>query len=82
MINKYGKLAVVHFSRMFLAHLPCCFSTHPPKREFLGIDLTMLFGVKNFGNTSALRFMFFSKCYKFKLNLKNKEKNWEKVSSF
>ena len=31
----------------------------PLKWDFLGIDLTMFLGVRNFGNTSAMRVIFF-----------------------
>ena len=43
---------------------PSCFSKDPLKRDFLDIDLTTFFGVSNFGNTSAMRFIFFLKMFK------------------
>ena len=41
------------------ACLPCCFFTDPLKWDFLGIDLTKFLGVRNIGNTSAMRVIFF-----------------------
>ena len=40
-----------------------CFLSDPLKWDFLGIDLTMFLGVRNFGNTSAMRVIFFSKMF-------------------
>ena len=39
-------------------------------------------GVRNFGNTKAMRVIFFSKCLKFYLDFKNAAKNLEKVFCF
>ena len=47
-----------------LSHLPCCLSKGPLKRDFLDIYLTTLFGIRNLGNTSAMRVVFFLKVYK------------------
>ena len=33
------------------------------ERDFLGIYLTMFLGVRNFGNTSAMRVIFFLKMF-------------------
>ena len=45
------------------AHLTCCFSTDSLKWDFLGIEITMFSGVKNFGNTSAISVIFFLKMF-------------------
>ena len=55
-INKYAK-------RVW-AQLPCCFSKGPLKKDFLNIYLITFFGVRNFGNTSAMRVIFFLKIFK------------------
>ena len=47
-----------------LAALTCCFSKGPFKRKFLDSYLTTYFGVRNFGNTSAMRVIFFLKIFK------------------
>ena len=47
-----------------LLPLTCCFAKVPMKRDFLEIRLTTFFGVRNFGNTSAMRRMFFLKKFK------------------
>ena len=39
--------------------LPCCFPKDPLKQDFLDIDVTMFFEVRNFGNTSAMRVILF-----------------------
>ena len=52
------------------------------KLNFLGIDLTRCFWVRNFGKTSAMRSPFFKKCSKFKLDFKNAEKNKKKFFVF
>ena len=55
----------------------------PSKQDFFDIDLTRFFGVRKFGNTSAMRVIFFFwKCSKFKLDFKNAEKKSEKVFYF
>ena len=46
------------------ARFPCCFPKDPLKRDFLDIDVTMFFGVRNFGNTSAMRVILFLKMFK------------------
>ena len=63
-------------------HLPCCFLKDPLKRDFLDIDLTKFLWVRKFGNTSAMRVIFFEKCSKFKPNFKSGEKKSENVFSF
>ena len=40
------------------------------------------FRVRNFGNTKSMKVIFFSKCWKFNVNLKNAAKNWEKHFCF
>ena len=55
--------------------LPCWLSKGPLKCNFFDIYLTTFFGIRNFGNTSAMRVVFCSKCSKFYLNFKNAEKN-------
>ena len=52
------------------------------KRDFLGVDLTRFFWVPNFGNTSAMRVIFFKKISKLKLDFKNEEKNQKKFFVF
>ena len=63
-------------------HLPCCVSKCPMKRDVLDNYLTMCFEVLNFGNTSVMRVIFYCKCSKFNVSLKNAPKNWEKVCCF
>ena len=48
-----------------LGPLPCCLSKFLLKRDFLDICLTTSFAVPNFENTSATRFICFSKIFKF-----------------
>ena len=63
-INKCGAGAVVHISTGW-TRLPGCFSKGNLKRQFLDIDLTTCFGVRNLGHTSAMRvFLFFLKMLK------------------
>ena len=64
------------------AHSPCCFLSDPLKRDFLGIDLTIFLGVRNFGNTSAMRVIFFGKCSKLKVDFKNEKKIQKKFFVF
>ena len=64
------------------ASLPCCFPKGPFKRDFLGIDLTRFFWVRNIGNTSAMRVIFFQKYSIFKLDFQNAEKKSENVFCF
>ena len=64
------------------ARLPCCLSRGPLKREFLDIYLSKSFGVGNFGNTEAMRVIFFWKCSKFNGDLENAAKKQEKIFCF
>ena len=61
-------------------------SKGPLKRDFLHNYVTTFLGVRNFGNTSAVRVIFLSKCSKFHLNFKNakkkKKKKCQKAFSF
>ena len=54
----------------------------PLKRDVLGIYLSTCFVVGNFGNTEAMRVIFFWKCLKFNADSKNAEKNLEKIFYF
>ena len=45
-----------------LVPLTRCLLKGPLKGYFLDIFLTSLFGVRNMGNTSAMRVIFFLKC--------------------
>ena len=61
------------------ARLPCCFGKDPLKRDFVAIDLTLFFGLRNFGNTSARRvILFFWEYSKLKRDFKNAEKKLRK----
>ena len=60
----------------------CCLSKGPLKGNFLEIWLKKFFGVRNFGNTSTMREIFFWGCSKLNLHFRNAEKNWENVFSF
>ena len=62
-----------------LGRFSCCFSNCLQKCDFLDIYLTTVSRIRNFENTSAMRFIFFWKFSKFNLNVKNAEKAWEKV---
>ena len=62
--------------------LTFCFTKGFMKRDFLEIWLTTFYVARNFGNTSALRMIFFSKCSKFNIDFKNAETNWENVFCF
>ena len=44
--------------------LPCCFSKGLYKQDFLDINLTTTFRIRNFENTSATRVIFFFKIFK------------------
>ena len=68
MINQYGKGAGV--------------SRGPLKQGLLDIYPTTFFKVGNFGNTEAMRVIFLRKCWKFNADLKNSEKNSEKIVCF
>ena len=63
-----------------MACFPPCFSKGLQKRDFLDIYLSTI--SCNFGNTSAMRFIFVWKCSKFYLHFKNAEKNGEEVFPF
>ena len=45
-------------------HLPCSFSKDLLKQDFLDVCLTTSFVVRNFGNTEAMRVIFFLKMFK------------------
>ena len=45
------------------------------KSDFLNVYLTTLFGIRNFGKTSAMRVIFFLKVFNIPLHFKNAEKN-------
>ena len=62
--------------------LTCCLSKGPMKGDFLEIRLTTFFGVRNFGNRSGMRLIFFTKCSKFNLDFKNADTNSENVFCF
>ena len=72
-INEYSEGAAVHIESV-LAHLPCCLSRDPLKRDFLDIFLTTSFDIRNFGNTLAMGLIFLKKYSKFNVNLKNAHK--------
>ena len=57
------KVVWVRFQHCLL-HLTCYFPKGPRKEDFLEISLTTFFGVRNLGNTSAMRTMFFFKKFK------------------
>ena len=62
------------------ARLPCCLSKGTLKWYFSYIYLTTLLEVRNFGNTLAMIVVFFlGICSKFTVDLKNREKNSEKL---
>ena len=42
-----------------LIALNCCFPKNSLKLDLLGLDLARFFCVRNFGNTSAMRVIFF-----------------------
>ena len=54
----------------------------PLKRDVLGIYLSTCFVVGNFGNTDAMRVIFFWKCLKLNADSKNAEENSEKMFCF
>ena len=62
--------------------LPCCLSKSRVKREFLDTCLTTFFGVHNFQNTSAMRFIFLEKCSKRTVDLKYAKKSLSKELFF
>ena len=55
--------------------LPCCLSKGPLKRDFLDKYLTTFFGVRNFGNESAMKVIFFLQYSKFNVDFGNARKN-------
>ena len=68
--------------KQYLVRLTCCFTKSPLKGDFWEIWLTTFFGVRNFGNTSAMKVIFFRKCWEFTIAFANAAKNWESVFSF
>ena len=48
------------------------------KRDFLDIDVTIFFGLCNFGNISAIRVIFFLKLFKVYTRLQKWSKKIEK----
>ena len=50
--------------------------------DFSDIYQITFFGDGNFENTSVMRVIFFLKCSKFNVDLKNEDKNREKVFFF
>ena len=80
-INKYGKDGAVPLQQCFVP-LTCRLSKGPMKRDFLEIWLTTFFGVRNFGNKSAMKVIFFWKCSIVNLHFKSAVSNWENVLSF
>ena len=59
----------------FWARLPCCFPKDLLKRDFLDIDLTLYFRIRNLEIPQQWDSSFFWKCSKFKLAFKNGEKS-------
>ena len=66
----------------YLIPFPICLSKGPLKRDFLDIYLTTFFGIRNFGNRSVMRVIFFFKVAKFYLHFKNAEKYSHKAFCF
>ena len=65
------------------AHSPCCLSKGTVKRHFLDIYLTTFLWVRNFGNTLAVKVIFFVwNRSKFNIDLKTAEKNGEIIFCF
>ena len=62
-------------------HLPCWLSKGPLKRDFLDIYLTMFFGIHNFQNTSAMRFIFLLKVFKIFARFQKRRKKLRKLAS-
>ena len=54
----------------------------PLKPELLDIYPTTSFDVSNFSNTEAMRVIFFCKCSKLNADMKNAEKDCEKIFCF
>ena len=63
-INKYSKGAAVQISTMFGLVYHVAFGKDALKKDFLGIDLTSFFGVRNIGHKSAMSVIFFLKTCK------------------
>ena len=59
-----------------------CFSKGPLKCDFVDIYLTTFFGIRNFGNTSATKVIFFLEVFKFYLHFKNEERKLRKSFLF
>ena len=57
--------------------IPCCLLKVLLKQEFLDIYFTTYFGVRNFGNTSAMRVILFWNRSKFNIDLKYEETSSE-----
>ena len=81
MIKEYDKSVVMHIWAV-LGHV-----YHVACRRVLWNTIYRhlsdhVFGVGNFGNATSIRVIFYSKCSKFKLNLKNAPKNCEKDFCF
>ena len=74
LINKSNKRAVVQISTVFgtVYHVAYLRSVWNGTLTF-DICLTTFFGISIFVSASAMRFIFFSKCPKFKLDFKNRE---------
>ena len=62
--------------------LPCSLSKGLLKQGFLDTSPTRSFAVPNFGNTKAMRVIFFWNCSKFNLDFRSAEKKWLKIFSF
>ena len=58
--------------------LPKCFQ----KQDLLCIEVDMSLGVNNFGNSGAMKLIFFSKCFKFNANSINEKKKCSKSLQF
>ena len=75
MITKYGNGTVIQIATVFervyhvasqrvKTRLPCCQSKGPLKWDFFDIYLTTFFGVRNLGNKSAMKVIFFLQMFK------------------
>ena len=62
--------------------LPCCLLKSPQKHDFADIHVITFFEVRNFGMKSPMTVTFFWKCSKFNVDIRNVEKNSEKVFCF
>ena len=63
-INNYAKGGVVQISTVLLPFSPYRSLKCPLKWDFSKIDLSTFFGVRDFGNTSAMRIFLFWKMFK------------------